>query len=196
MLYDVAPDGRSLVLDRWGENGLGDLFVLPLEGDRRLRPVIETPFMEGWGRFSPDGRWLAYVYSEGTGGSEVLVQPFPPTGERWQVSAGGGGYPVWRADGRELFYLGGGKLLAVDVRPGSEPPGLRHAARPVRRPAHAAAHPQRLRRHRGRPAVPVRPGAGEPLAAADRRRLRLAGRTRPLNFASSVCSLRSAAAPV
>ena len=124
VLYDVAPDGRSLVLDRWGENGLGDLFVLPLEGDRRLRPVSETPFMEGWGRFSPDGRWLAYVYSEGTGGSEVLVQPFPATGERWQVSAGGGGYPVWRADGRELFYLGGGKLHAVDVRPGPSRPAF------------------------------------------------------------------------
>lgn len=140
-LYDVSPDGKSLVLDMWGENGLGDLFVLPLDGDRRLRPLLESPFMEGWGRFSPDGRFLAFAYAEGTGETEVFVQPFPPTGARWQVSAGGGGYPSWRSDGRELFYLGGGKLMAVDVRPGSdrpsfgkpralfEAPPLRHPAR-------------------------------------------------------------------
>jgi Tol biopolymer transport system component len=124
VLYDVSPDGKSLVLDMWGENGLGDLFVLPLDGDGRLRPVAETPFMEGWGRLSPDGRFLALAYAESTGRMELFVQPFPPTGERWQVSAGGGGYPAWRPDGRELFYLGGRKLMAVDVRTGSDPPSF------------------------------------------------------------------------
>ena len=140
-LYDVSPDGKSLVLDRWGENGLGDLFLLPLDGDRRLRPLVESAFMEGWGRFSPDGRFLAFAYSESTGETEVFVQPFPPTGVRWQVSAGGGGYPAWRSDGRELFYLRGRKLMAMEVRPGSdrpsfgkpralfEAPPLRHPAR-------------------------------------------------------------------
>ena len=54
----------------------------------------------------------------------MFVQPFPPTGVRWQVSAGGGGYPAWRSDGRELFYLGGRKLMAMDVRPGSDRPSF------------------------------------------------------------------------
>jgi dipeptidyl aminopeptidase/acylaminoacyl peptidase len=124
VLYDASPDGKSLVLDMWGENGLGDLFVLALDGDGRLTPVTKTPFMEGWGRFSPDGKFIALAYTESTGETEVFVQPIPPTGERWQVSAGGGGYPAWRSDGRELFYLGARRLMAVDVRPGSDPPSF------------------------------------------------------------------------
>jgi hypothetical protein len=46
---------------------------------------------------------------------EVFVAPFPPTGDKWLVSAGGGGLPRWRGDGRELFYLSSGRLMAVEV---------------------------------------------------------------------------------
>src|SRR5205823_6671049 len=64
--------------------------------------------------FSPDGHWFAYVSNE-SGNSEVYVQPFPPTGEKWQVSSNGGGGPQWRGDGRELFFGTNDAALSVDI---------------------------------------------------------------------------------
>jgi hypothetical protein len=65
---------------------------------------------------SPNGRWLAYSTNE-SGTYQVVVQPFPdPSGGKWQVSANGGGFPVWRRDGRELYYLSpANELMAVPV---------------------------------------------------------------------------------
>lgn len=68
---------------------------------------------------SPDGRWLAYISQE-SGRYEVYVEPFRRRGESVRVSAGGGGQPSWRGDGKELFYLSlDGSLMAVDVRSGA-----------------------------------------------------------------------------
>ena len=68
------------------------------------------------GRFSPDGRWLAYTSDE-SGRPEVYVQPFPGHGGKWQISTAGGGQPVWNRNGKELFYASAdNKLMAVDVK--------------------------------------------------------------------------------
>ena len=65
--------------------------------------------------FSPDGRWIAYTTNE-AGQPNVYVQPFPGPGAKYQVSRDGGSQPVWRADGKELFYLGAdGTLMAVPI---------------------------------------------------------------------------------
>jgi hypothetical protein len=96
-----------------------DLFVLPLFGDRQPIPIATAPANEEQERFSPDGRWIAYTSDE-TGRREVYVQPFPPTGARWQLSEVGGSYPKWRGDGAELFYLAPDlNLVAVEVKPGT-----------------------------------------------------------------------------
>ncbi|HSD72287.1 MAG TPA: hypothetical protein VLE54_05825, partial [Thermoanaerobaculia bacterium] len=50
------------------------------------------------------GRWLA-CESDETGKREVFVQPFPPTGQKWQTSTSGGGSPRWVKGGRELLYF-------------------------------------------------------------------------------------------
>ena len=65
---------------------------------------MQTPFTEGGGRFSPDGRWIAYVSNE-SGRQEVYVTPFPNASGKWQVSTAGGAWQRWRNDGREIFYL-------------------------------------------------------------------------------------------
>ncbi len=52
---------------------------------------------------SPDGRWIAY-HSDDSGQLQVYVQAHPGPGPRYQVSTDGGMSPIWRADGRELFY--------------------------------------------------------------------------------------------
>jgi Tol biopolymer transport system component len=68
-------------------------------------------------RFSPDGRWIAYNANE-TDRFEVYVTPFPSSGETQPISSGGAVQPMWRRDGRELYYLGlNGMLHAVEVRP-------------------------------------------------------------------------------
>ena len=81
-----------------------DLWLLPLAGVRTPQPVLSTGFEEREGRFSPDGRWIAYVSSE-PGSLQVFVQPFPVTGPKWQISTEGGHQPRWRGDGTERFFL-------------------------------------------------------------------------------------------
>ena len=89
---------------------------MPLEGTRLPIPIARTKFNERRPRLSPDGRFVAYETDE-TGASEVYVQPFPPTGGKWQVSVGGGADVAWRGGGRELFYVNSrGTLIAVPVK--------------------------------------------------------------------------------
>ena len=67
------------------------------------------------GVFSPDGRWIAYTSNE-SGQPNVYVQPFLRAGGKYQVSRDGGSHPVWRADGKELFYLSAaGTMMAVPI---------------------------------------------------------------------------------
>ena len=86
-------------------------------------PFVQTGFNEEQGRFSPNGRWVAYV-SDQSGLNEVYVRGFTTdfsrgsasTGGSMLVSRGGGTAPRWRGDGRELFYLApNGKMMAVEV---------------------------------------------------------------------------------
>jgi serine/threonine-protein kinase len=78
------------------------------------QPFLVTPFSERKASFSPDGKWLAYVSDE-SGQDEVYVQRFPETGEKLQISVGGGDEPGWAPSGRELFYRNAGKMMAVPV---------------------------------------------------------------------------------
>jgi Tol biopolymer transport system component len=112
---DWSPDGRFILYRVLSANTKNDIWVLPMFGDRKPYPLLQTEFDEAWARFSPNGRWVAYTSNE-TGTSEVYVREFQGSGERWRVSTGGGILPLWRRDGKELFYNSGGKLMAVDVK--------------------------------------------------------------------------------
>jgi len=101
---DWSRDGRFLLYGVQDSKTRADLWVLPVGGDGKPFPVAQTDFDEMHGRFSPDGRWLAYVSNE-SGRYEVYVRPFPGPGERVQASTGGGIFPLWRQNGGELFYL-------------------------------------------------------------------------------------------
>ena len=90
--------------------------MLPRGGD--ASPFVATAFHEGSPLFSPDGRWLAYVSDE-SGRNEIYVQPYPGPGVKWPISTEGGTEPRWSADGRELFYRLGDKMMVVEVQ--SEP---------------------------------------------------------------------------
>jgi serine/threonine protein kinase/Tol biopolymer transport system component len=97
-----------------------DIWVLPLAGDRKAFPFLQTEFSESDGKLSPDERWLAYDSNE-TGTQEVYVQTFPGKESKWQISAAGGTRPVWSRDGKELFYIAAdNKMMATDVKSGAE----------------------------------------------------------------------------
>jgi serine/threonine-protein kinase len=109
-----SPDGTALVFqDR--NSGSFDLGVLSLEGERISTLLLENEFTLFNAVLSPDGRWMAYQSNE-SGQFEVYVRPFPDVnGGRWQVSSGGGGWPLWSPNGQEFFYLGAESMMAVPV---------------------------------------------------------------------------------
>lgn len=109
---DWSSDGRSILIQDLTRFKLG---ILPLEGEPTLKPLLQSSFDEGDGRWSPDGRWLAYTSNE-SGVWDVYVQPFPALDRKWRISPDGGSQPKWRADGKELYYVGPDqRLMAVPV---------------------------------------------------------------------------------
>jgi serine/threonine-protein kinase len=95
-----------------------DLMLLSLAGERRIGPLVQTPFIDRNGVVSPDGRWLAYE-SDSSGRFEIYVRPFPDaTGGQQQVSTTGGTRSLWAPSGQELFFMGlDGALMRVPVDP-------------------------------------------------------------------------------
>ncbi len=100
---DWLPQGDVITYSTQDGSGY-KLWTLPLTGSKEPETPLGTDFETIQGQFSPDGRWIAYMSRE-TGRFEIFVQPFPPTGARWQVSTNGGTRPRWRGDGKELFYF-------------------------------------------------------------------------------------------
>jgi serine/threonine-protein kinase len=112
-----SPDGAWFV-HRTSTNveGAGDILGRRLDGDKKPVRLAASPFTELSPAISPNGKWMAYVSTE-SGRGEIVVVPFPNTGDsRWPVSVGGGLEPVWSRDGRELFYRSGkGEMVSVRV---------------------------------------------------------------------------------
>jgi serine/threonine protein kinase/Tol biopolymer transport system component len=114
---DVSPDGRFLLYRHVPSETEGGLWFMPLSGGGSPQPVPHTEARGANGRFSPDGKWLAYESME-TGREEIYIQPFPPTGVKFPISNEGGRTPRWRGDGRELFFVTlGGMVMAVPIDP-------------------------------------------------------------------------------
>ncbi len=100
---DWSPDGKSLLFGVGDLSSNGQIWALPLAGDRKPVPVTQRTFAAISARFSPDGHWVAYSSNE-SGRQEVYVMPFGGGAGKWQISSAGGTQPVWRRDGKELFY--------------------------------------------------------------------------------------------
>ena len=112
---DVSPDGRYAIYDAQISAASDELWALPLVGERKPFALVQGIFFANSARFSPSGRYVAYTSYE-TGRPEIYVETFPqPTG-KWQISATGGWQPMWRHDGKELYYLTlDNQLMAVAV---------------------------------------------------------------------------------
>lgn len=115
LLCDWSPDGRFLLYYTPDLKTGPDLWVLPLE-TRKPFAFLKTDASESWGQFSPNGAWVAYQ-SNDSGRYEIYVRPFPGPGEQYPISAGGGVYPRWSRDGKELYYIAPDRaLMAVPIR--------------------------------------------------------------------------------
>ena len=120
---DWSSDGKWIVYRQTGQTTSLDLWLLPMEGDRKPTAYLQTPFSETVARFAPAGddapRWMAYQYNE-SGQDQVYVQAIPASGAKYQVSTSGGTRPMWRGDGKELFYVSSDlKLMAVPIALGA-----------------------------------------------------------------------------
>lgn len=108
---DVSLDGKFLLFQKSTSQTNTDLYALPLAGGPPI-PVAATPFDEIQGRFSPDGRWIAFVTNE-SGQNQVNVRSFPSNDRKVQISANGGVQPTWRRDGKELYFVARSGTLMV-----------------------------------------------------------------------------------
>jgi Tol biopolymer transport system component len=111
-----SSDGRTMVFDAFDPKTKADLWILTVDGDRKPAPYRQTAFNEGHGTISPDGRWLAYT-ADDTGRAEIYIESFPVPGRgHYQISLDGGDEPMWRGDGKELYYrTADRKLMAVPL---------------------------------------------------------------------------------
>jgi Tol biopolymer transport system component len=113
-----SSDGKYIVFSRLrrGNTSSYDTWLLPLFGERKPAPLLETGFDKFQARVSPNSNLIAYSTNE-SGTYQIVVQTFPDaSGGKWQISASGGVEPKWRRDGRELYYLGlDGKLMSVSI---------------------------------------------------------------------------------
>jgi Tol biopolymer transport system component/tRNA A-37 threonylcarbamoyl transferase component Bud32 len=126
LLQDWTGDGKHLVVRRGTASA--DIRLVPVEKadaskDARSQPqgILEEPYFINHVRVSPDGKWVVYTSFE-SGQPEVSVASFPGFTDRRQISTGGGGagQPRWRADGKELFFMGRNQaLMAVDTTLGA-----------------------------------------------------------------------------
>ena len=108
-ITSYAPDGKAIAFVQDG-----DIWILPLDGDRTPTPFIHTPANEATPKISPDGHWLAYNSNE-SGRDEVYVVPYPKRAGKSQVSSGGGAFPLWSRDGKELCFVNGSDIMAVEI---------------------------------------------------------------------------------
>ena len=112
--FSISPDGKTLLI-RNGVNG-GDIWSMAVDGDQQTKSVISTPGIDHAAYFSPDSRWIVYTSTE-SGTSQIYVQPYPPTGAKYQITTAGGVSPLWSPDGKQIFYMAvAGNLVSVDVR--------------------------------------------------------------------------------
>jgi Tol biopolymer transport system component len=120
-----TPDASQLAFTEFQPLSGADIWVLDLKTHER-RAIVRTLFDETWARFSPDGRWIAYMSNE-SGRWEIYVRPASADGARLRVSTIGGVWPCWSPDGKTIYFSANGKTMAASLKTS---PGL-SASMPV-----------------------------------------------------------------
>ncbi|HTR02555.1 MAG TPA: protein kinase [Thermoanaerobaculia bacterium] len=111
----VSPDGKSLIFNQRGEQGVFNLWVLPLTAGGTPKPFVQSAYDKEEARFSPDGRYVAYLSMEGGLGA-IYVAPFPGPGEKLRISARPAASLDWSRSGDLLYVSGDGHLVSVPIQ--------------------------------------------------------------------------------
>jgi len=119
-----SSDGKSIVYSDSGVNNW-DILLLPLGEDGKAngkpKPLVQTSFRDVQGQLSPDSHWLAYTSNE-SGQNEIYVKSFPDGAVTKKISLSGGVQPRWGGtNGKELFFVAGGKMMVVTAKTVSGP---------------------------------------------------------------------------
>ena len=109
-----SADGKVVLYWELSPSRGGDLWAVPVAGDRKPVAVLQTNASESRSDLSPDGRLVAYESNE-SGRSEVYIARFPIGGAKWPVSSTGGANPHWRRDGKEIYFMNAGALMHAAV---------------------------------------------------------------------------------
>jgi Tol biopolymer transport system component len=111
-----SADGKSVIFVAINSADLnGNIAEVSTEAGHAQRPLLQEKYTETYPQISHDGRWMAYMSAE-SGQYEVYVRPFPDVNKgKWQISSGGGMFPLWSRDGGELFYRNADAVLAVAI---------------------------------------------------------------------------------
>ena len=112
--FSWTPDASAIVFGLAQKDTRRDILMVSLDGKRVVTPLLQSTANESHGQLSPDGRWLAYMSNE-TGAQQVYVQAARAGARKWPISIGTANAPRWRGDGRELYYIGEGKMWAVEI---------------------------------------------------------------------------------
>ncbi|MEJ2246238.1 MAG: hypothetical protein P8Y80_09225 [Acidobacteriota bacterium] len=131
-----SEDGRYLLVTGIQPDTL-DVFLLPMDSEMELKPLLNTDAIELNASFSPDRKWIAYQSDE-RGSYEIWIVGFlsdtengPSLAGKWPVSREGGKHPRWNRDGSELYFLSlDGAVMAVDIE--SEAGGILKRDNPVK----------------------------------------------------------------
>lgn len=113
-----SPDGKLLVYWTRDLKTSGDVWALPLTGEKKPAPILNSIADERYPQVSPDGKSIAYTSNE-SGRSEIYISDFPQGPGKIQVSVNGGLFPRWRRDGRELYSLSlisAGAMMESEIR--------------------------------------------------------------------------------
>ena len=117
---DISSDGRLLAFLERASTGKFHALTMPLEGDRRATDLLPDDAQESNVRFSPDGRYVAYI-SDLSGEDEAYVAPLARPGASVRISRAGAVVLRWSRDGREIVFLDPKRaVVSVPVRLGAE----------------------------------------------------------------------------
>jgi Tol biopolymer transport system component len=110
----AASTDRYVTLDFGDPDLLGEIWLVPLQGDEKPRPLVSSERHEAFGAISPDGRWLAYA-SNKTETWEIFVRSLESSEVEKQISSGGGEEPLWSSRGDEVFYRNADRIMRVQI---------------------------------------------------------------------------------
>lgn len=97
-------DGKNLLFYRFSAETRTDLMTVRMDVESPSAEIfLDSDRWEHLGRFSPDGKWIAYRSDE-LRTDEIFAISFPEKRERVRISISGGDQPVWSPDGTKLYY--------------------------------------------------------------------------------------------